>query len=373
MTSVEPPSGNASSESARAAQLVLSLSLGRVSVDARADTDWQLALDLAVQERCAALAWLRGRTAILRAAPEAVAAEWRKRAVAAGRYAEVQLKALADAMGLLEQHGLRPIVLKGLPLSSKLYGDPAARMTADLDIHVEPAEYAASSALLGTSGWRRFEGEEPWTLTYVRDHGAFPLYLELHSSLWCWNNLHLPPLVPDFTMEVVEGVPLRMHSGPSLPVYLAAHLSKHMVPALIWFVDFHEVWAHLAPDEREAVRTVARQSRAEGYLDWALGRVASLDLVSAEPSVDGLARLGFRGRTRQERHPLVREWRTAATFPDALRVLVTWLRPPQQRSLRALSATWTRRMRVLLGRERARAREYISGADDPGAPGPRTN
>jgi hypothetical protein len=95
---------------------------------------------------------------------------------------------------LLATHGIQTTVLKGAVLALRLYGDPAARMSRDIDLLVQAADLARADELLFAHGYRRKHPAYPMTprrwqiclrnsrhFCYI--HQETGLYLELHWQI----------------------------------------------------------------------------------------------------------------------------------------------------------------------------------------------
>ena len=65
-----------------------------------------------------------------------------------------QLEALKDAADGLAGDGIPCIVLKGLPLSRRLHGQPFVREAIDIDLLVSPDAFPAAERALRERGWR---------------------------------------------------------------------------------------------------------------------------------------------------------------------------------------------------------------------------
>src|SRR4249920_371078 len=101
-----------------------------------AHADWSLVLDAASRELLTALAWNRSGLFIRRHAGLDLATTWRRAALAAQVRGERQLELVREAMSTLDGAGVDAVVLKGLPLGLRLYGDPFVRCSADIDLYV---------------------------------------------------------------------------------------------------------------------------------------------------------------------------------------------------------------------------------------------
>ena len=111
--------------SANPVTVALRLALGLELGTERAD--WVAVFAVALRERLAPLAWLRSGTVIRESAPRDVVDRWRTLAVTVDRRGRERLALLATALDALRGRGIEPLVLKGMPLSERLYGDPFVR------------------------------------------------------------------------------------------------------------------------------------------------------------------------------------------------------------------------------------------------------
>ena len=64
-------------------------------------------------------------------------------------------------------------MLKGPPLSQRLYGHPLARMARDIDLLVAPRTFQAAERVLLENGWRRVVPNFPETPTRNRWYRRF--------------------------------------------------------------------------------------------------------------------------------------------------------------------------------------------------------
>lgn len=358
MGTAAPPLPVARGEIAPAARGVLELARGAPAPRSAAATDgtvcswsparWRQAYEIAFAERLAPLAWLRSGDTIRACAPPDVQSRWRGYVVTLHDRGERQLTLLTGAVRAMEAAGTRPIVLKGLPLAARLYGERNhwIRATADCDLFVALSERAAArSALLG-DGWRPFAGSAPHEEAFIRD-GDVPaerFFLELHSTLQDDRHAHLPAAAPESAPVAIGGVILRAHAGVLVPAYLAAHLAKHRLAPLLWLFDFAALWDALGEPERRASREAARGLRLGRYLAWAADRAALLAPAAAGER-DALRALGFRGDARRDAHPLYRDLVLAHDPFDAMHALGAWLWPlPLRSDWRGLLRRWRSRL-----------------------------
>jgi hypothetical protein len=143
--------------------------------------------------------------------------------------------------------GVRFLVLKGIPLSAQLYGDPAARGGRDLDIFVAEGMMPHADAVLAALGYRRptedmakdiATDEVPKEIGYLHPDGR--VLVELHNRLT--DNARLLPW--DFEMlwaerEIVAvgGESLAAMPRTRLAPYLCIHGARSGWARLIWLLD----------------------------------------------------------------------------------------------------------------------------------------
>ena len=292
--------------------------------------DWARVHHAAVLERCASLAWLRSGAVIREQATSSVCAAWRQLAVSRHLVGQRQLAALLEAAAALERDGCEPVVLKGMPLSLSLHGDPFVRETVDADLLVAESRRTMAAATLASLGWRRWLGEAPWEETWTRGEGRAALYLDLHSTLLDHNLAHLGAPRVDTAPATIGGQALRVHAGPLLPAYLAAHVAKHRVPPLLWFVDLATLWSTYDASQRGVARDAARRARLEGYLAWGIARVEALPRA-CDGDRAALAMFGIAPEGRRDSHPATRDARLASSAGDSMRAIGAWVWPPPLR------------------------------------------
>jgi hypothetical protein len=327
-----------------AVRVAVALALGR-EVESPATADWRRVHAVARAERLAALAWWRAGEQIRRFAPPEVVGRWRAESVAAAELADRQRQALLRIADAAARAGERPLVLKGLPLADRLYGDAAVRVSCDIDLFVSAHQRAAAHTMLTALGWEHWYGSAPYDASYRLPGEGSALFLEIHSLLASEALVHCG-LVPATERLWSDGsLCVRTLDGPVLPVYLAANLAKHATPPLMSYVDLATVWSQLSPEDREGAFRMAARSRLGRCLRWALARAAALP-SAAEGDPAAFRMLGFDGELRVSMHPLLRLMLLSDRPMDAARVLGTWTWP---RSLRGSGEEvmhfWGRRMR----------------------------
>lgn len=349
---------------AAAAAWVLRLALGAgESGPPRTPADWPLVFEIALRERCASLAWLRSGEVVRRQAPPGVVARWRAHVLRDHTYRERQFDALRDALAALRNARIDAVVLKGAPLADRLYGDPFARPSGDLDLLVAPAERPRARAALIDAEWRHVGGEAPWEEVFTNGDAAAQVHLELHESLTDNELAHLPWPAPQTAVVSLAGVTMRVPAGPTLATYLAAHLARHQLPPLLWIVDFATLWGAFSARERRDAASAAQRIRAGRYLAWAVSLSEDADRAASGDRV-ALERLGFSDRGRRDSHAMLRLLRGAENARDAARILAAWIRPPASGGgPRGFTARIGDRARKRIGRILSREERYLGVAE----------
>src|SRR5687768_16595259 len=281
----------------------LRLAAGAPSVVDR-DAHWPTVLRVAMQELVAPLAWARSRRFIQLYADEETTGAWRRAAMATHLRGQRQLSILRDTVQALELRGAAAVVLKGIPLGERLYGDAFVRPSSDIDLYVAARDRATASSALRSLGWTPDDGAPPWHEAWSREGTEGREHLEVHSSLACDHLAHLRLPAPVVRRREIGGVGLPVLDGPFLPAYLAVHLATHQMPPLSWLLDFSTLWSSLSNYKRAAAIIAARAARVERYLEWASSRAGLLDRV-----IDGddaaLASMGFASDGRRDVHSVV--------------------------------------------------------------------
>ena len=344
-----------------AISVALSLALGR-EVESPSRADWRGAYAVARAERLFALAWLRGGQQIRQHAPPDVVGDWRGTCVGVSELADRQAVALRNIARESGRDGESPLVLKGLPLAERLYGERSARASCDIDLFVPPQRRVSMHALLGRLGWHRWYDAAPYDASYRLTVEDAPLFLEVHSLLVGEALAHCALTGNREGVWSCEGVPVRTLDGPVVPVYLAGNIAKHGTPSLMSYLDLALTWQELSDAERKAAHGIAIRSRLGGCLRWALARAEALS-AAARGEQKALTLLGFDGDRRRTVHAFVRLIRLADRPDDALRILGAWMWPRSLRQRRsALMVFWGRRMRRSFAGRFHYTREYTADA-----------
>jgi len=289
--------------------------------------DWSALFAVMARERIAVLAWVRNGHAIRARADAALVRAWRQLWAEATARAEAAIQAYGEACDLLAPHGVEPVLLKGMALAQRLYGDPCVRCSDDVDCFIAPSLRGRTERALVEGGWKLELGAAPGDQTFSRTTDRACMRLEVHSSLVSDRLRHLPvPTMPAASRILLGGRLMLAHVGPLAPAYLAAHLATHFAPPLLWWLDFHGVWDRLDVGERDGARRAARGAGLARYLEWAVRNAGALDDALGGRDA-ALRALGVSDSGRRDRHQL---WRHVALAPDATgarQALATWVRP----------------------------------------------
>lgn len=195
-----------------------------------------------------------------------------------------QAAALIAIITAAQTRGVALMVLKGLPLSVQLHGDPFRRGGVDIDLLVSPACFMAAADLLMELGYVPDPDGPPLAAMtggsqHIRDltfigHGQI---VELHRRLY-----ELSSRLPnDFDMlwrdraDVALGpVRVAMLGDQHLALYLLAHGYGHDWERLRWLLDLALLL--IRPGTMEMLEAQARQFRVQRARTQALALISHL-------------------------------------------------------------------------------------------------
>jgi len=155
-------------------------------------------------------------------------------------------QALIPTAAALESAGIPYIVLKGSALGALLYREPLHREMSDVDILVQPEQFAAARSALESAGFTfpsdddiAFWKEAYYNLPITPPHGNRAI-VEIHWSIAQQGRHH-----PDITGLFARARPCRFAGIESLAfspldqfLHQALHLSYHYYqPRLAWVLD----------------------------------------------------------------------------------------------------------------------------------------
>ena len=286
-------------------RLVLLLARGRLSMelagrarDLAGGADWSRVVEVAdahgvaplVARNLAALGW----PDVPPAARDALEAARRVNAARSALHA----RALARVLAGFADAGIPAIPLKGVALSASLYGDPAARASADLDVLVPPTAVPRAFGVLAGLGYTATGDPAPadvfdldrlpaWDARLLLGSNIEQVFaspdaagcpVELHWDIaWRWPHgaAGLADLWASARRQSFGGSPaLALHPEWEV-LYLAVHAARHRWSALKWLVDVHEICARGAVDWARA-RERAEPLGLADALDLTLGASTAL-------------------------------------------------------------------------------------------------
>ena len=212
--------------------------------------DWRAVARLATHHRVAALL-LQGLRSNGLQLPDPTAeldlAAQRQRDVLRGMR---QLGGMRRAVAGLAVRGIPALVLKGLPLGQRLYGNPFAKSSIDIDLLVSPKVFVAAGRTLCDLGWRRSMPsfrETParthWYDALEKEHvfvgpgGTLELHRRLLGNRYLFDPSFTSLHANAGTVEI-GGYPYRTLGDVDQLLYLACHGSLHYWQRLKWLCDF---------------------------------------------------------------------------------------------------------------------------------------
>ncbi len=219
------------------------------------------------------------------------------------RQREIYEAALA-VVATLDGAGVRSVPLKGPVLAERLYEEPLARPSHDLDVLVDVEDLDRASAALVGMGYVAVDPEA--TAEYNRKYHHHVNFL--HPSELCHLELHFRALTLLGTeipaREVLDRArPYTTASGARLLVlspedellYLVAHAVGHFVVVLKWLLDVHLLLDEHLDLDWDTVRARAREWQLESALAFGLEdleRVLRVPPIAGRPSVAPWRRAG---------------------------------------------------------------------------------
>lgn len=197
-----------------------------------ADADWNALVDQAVRHGVAPLLWERLKAISVAATPSALERLHESYLHNALRNTAA-LDELSPVLASLKREEIPVIVLKGAHLASTVYGNPALRPMADIDLLVPPINLPRIKTMLFELGYCWIASSSPGTDYETHHHlqvffktGAIPI--EIHRSI--------VPTDSPFRVDVggmwararethIAGIDVRVFAPEDLVLYLCLHAS----------------------------------------------------------------------------------------------------------------------------------------------------
>ncbi len=251
-------------------QALASLCIGGSAFDAEG-LNWSRLAALARHERCLGLAWSASAHRIKASAPSDVIAHWHHavRVNAARAAARLELAGLISARA--RERSISVGVLKGTPLSQRLFGHWAIRPAGDIDFFTDARDRTAFDALLLECGLMRLEITALGEGRYRREIGADRQSVEVHSNLFDESTMVSLELgVRSLVPVEIGGFALAIPDAVSELTFLAMKLSSDGTLRLLHAFDFSRAWEIASSADRAEAARLARSLRLQNHVEWCL-------------------------------------------------------------------------------------------------------
>lgn len=206
--------------------------------------------------------------------PEQDAEQLRRDALGFRATAVKGKRLLGRSLDALAASGLTPVVLKGIPLAERLYGDAGHRASTDVDLWVLPADAARAQHALEGLGLRPAPANEPHHVELAGPEGL----VELHRyPIAPFGELVTGAALRERAVEAETGGRRYLRLAPDDELlYLAVHATNHLLQRLAWVYDL-KLLARAEPslDWERLLRTAADSGTA-GLAFYALDAAARL-------------------------------------------------------------------------------------------------
>jgi hypothetical protein len=209
---------------------------------------------------------------------------------------------------LLASHSIRHHILKGSPLSRKLYGDLGLRQCRDIDVIVEPRQLIECLKALRNAGWdwpnaerwfasrsyRLLAKSQLWHVAVT--HPQYKSVIEVH---WSFEHVRSGAMEAKWWAHWDAN---RSEVSPAEALHLCLHGASHGWKRMKWLGDLRTLQDR-QPDIWQQCRPSAKELRLQAVLAQALlllqrlydvePDAASREIVSSEPQAEGLARFAL--------------------------------------------------------------------------------
>jgi len=204
--------------------------------------DWQHFLCLLRRHRVVSLAGLRLPADVI---PDEIAAKIQQSKIGLARRTLLQVAEASRLIALLEAKDVPCLLLKGLPLSVRVYGAPLLRDCRDIDLLISPQALQRGLKVLGDAGLRMVKAERTWPLIRRYAHDILftspsGVTIELKARLHATPSLQseqIDGMLARRTHLSVMGVEMPVMSKQDLLPYLCAHGARHCWFRLRWLAD----------------------------------------------------------------------------------------------------------------------------------------
>ncbi|MCX8036111.1 MAG: nucleotidyltransferase family protein [Candidatus Sumerlaeia bacterium] len=209
--------------------------------------DWDAAVRMAGRQGVLPLVCRMLELHAADAVPPEILAVWREKFRANARRSFALTVELVRILKSLQLAGIEAIPYKGPVLAAYVYGDPALRQFADLDLLVRPSDVRRAKDVLLAQDYRLVPPLTPaqeraqlrWQWEYALSRNAGAVHVELHWRL-APRTFSLPlPIEPFWERKIavpLHDTPVDSLSPEDLLLALSIHAYKHYWERLEWLV-----------------------------------------------------------------------------------------------------------------------------------------
>ena len=250
------------------ASLCLLLAHGRLSPDEQflarellsLSVDWSQILDRAYAHGVYPLVYSNLRDLGFSGVPNAIRTELKGACLANAVRSQLLSQELAQLLIRLSDAGIPAIPLKGVALAESLYGDPATRVSTDIDLLVPPPRVDEALELIRAAGYpdvfddaffRKLDVRYGRHYSLRRNYNGCSTDVELHWRLIQHSSQDqdaVADLWAEAQLSLCFGAPAHRLSPEWQFLYLAIHAADHGWKGLKWLVDLHHLSTTSPPD-----------------------------------------------------------------------------------------------------------------------------
>lgn len=230
--------------------------------------------------------WLQSGPAVARP-PAVILARLQDEYILRMAQAGYRRNQLRQLLLVLQEAGVKPIVLKGAALAETEYAQPELRPSVDIDVLVLPDDYARAREVMCWNGYRGQRGEQPRPMEWncseelIPTNGKHYLSVELHWSLSPYAQViregDVQPLFERAKMAAGRADSFLILDAADELVHLCQHqLYKHPhLIRLIWLHDIHLLATRLQSiEEWQEIVRLSLQWQARLAVEQALSLAA---------------------------------------------------------------------------------------------------
>jgi len=236
--------------------------------------DWSHVLERAYAHGVYPLVYSNLRELGFSGVPDAIRKELKRAYLANAMRSELLSQELARLLSQFSDARIPAIPVKGVSLAESLYGDPASRVSTDIDLFIPPARLDDAIEIIRAAGYpdvfvdsffRKLELRYGRHYSFRRDYIGCSTVIELHWRL-VQHSSQDRDAVADLWAEAQParyfGVPAHRLSVEWEFLYLAIHAADHGWKGLKWLVDLHQL-SIASPPDWQRVKQKAKQFGVE--------------------------------------------------------------------------------------------------------------